>query len=151
MVRNPAVLEFELGGIVRGTQRVNDPAHMETRGVRIDDEAGDAATALAGIGARKDDAVLRPVGIGDEDLGAVQHPAIVLALGLGLDRARRIAAARRLGEAEERLFLAAQGRIEVALLLVFVGLEDLRQARAAEGAVAGQDRKSTRLNSSNTV
>ena len=116
---------------------MNDPAHMEARRVRIDDEAGDTGAALAGIGAGKDDAVLRAVGVGDEDLGAVQHPAIVLALCLGLDGARRIAAAGGFGQAKERLLLAAQGRIEVALLLVFVGLEDLGQARAAEGAVAG--------------
>jgi hypothetical protein len=101
---------------------------MEARRVGIDDEAGDAGAALGGVGAGEHDAVLRAVGAGDEELGAVQHPAIVLALGLGLDGARGIAAARRLGQAEERLLLAAQGRIEVALLLVLVGLEDLRQA-----------------------
>jgi hypothetical protein len=83
---------------------------------------------LRGVGAGEDDAVLRAVGAGDEELGAVQHPAVVLALGPGLDGARRIAAARRLGQAEERLLLAAQGRIEVALLLVLVSLEDLREA-----------------------
>ena len=137
MVGHPAVLELEFGGVVRGAQRVHDTTDMEARRVGIDDEAGDAGAALRGVGAGKDDAVLRAVGIGDKDLGAVQHPAIVLAFGLGLDGARRVAAARRFGEAEERLLLAAQGRIEIALLLVVVGLEDLRQARTAERAVAG--------------
>ena len=116
---------------------MHDAAHMKARRVGIDDEAGDAGAPLGRVGAREDDAVLRTIGIGDEDLGAVQDPAVVLALGPGLDGARRIAATRRLGETEEGLLLAAQRRIEVALLLVVVGLEDLRQARAAEGAVAG--------------
>ena len=93
---------------------------------------------LRGVGAGEDDAEVGAVGAGDEDLGAVDHPAVAVALGLGLDGARRIAAARRLGQAEEAALLAAQHREEVALLLVLVGLEELRQARAAERAVAGR-------------
>ena len=46
VVRHPAVLELELGGVVRGAQRVHDAAHMEARRVGIDDEAGDAGAAL---------------------------------------------------------------------------------------------------------
>ena len=116
---------------------MHDASYVKARRIGIDQEAGDAGAPLGSIGAGEDDAVLCAVGIGDEDLGAVQYPAVVFALGLGLDGARRIAAARWFGEAEERLLFAAQRRIEVALLLVFVGLEDLRQARAAESAVAG--------------
>src|SRR4029078_6408816 len=128
----PAILELELGGVARRAQRVHDAPHMEAWRAGIDDEAGDAGAALGGVGAGKDDAVLGAVGAGNEDLGPVQHPAIVLALGPGVDAPRRSAAARRLGQPEERLLLAAQGRIEVALLLVLVGFEDLGEARAAE-------------------
>ncbi len=116
---------------------MHDASHMEARCLGVDDEAGDAGAALGGVGSGEHDAILRAVGAGDEDLGAVQHPAIVLALGPGLDGARRVAAARRFGQSEERLLLAAQRRIEIAHLLVFIGLEDLGEACAAERAVAG--------------
>ena len=56
----------------------------------------------------------------------------------GADGARRIAAAGGLGEAEEAALLAAQRRVEVALLLIVVGLVELGEAGAAEDAVAGR-------------
>ena len=68
----------------------------------------------------------------------LMHPIVAVAHRLGADRAGRIGAARGLGEAEEAALLAAQHREEVALLLVLVGLVELRQAGAAERAEAGR-------------
>src|SRR6476619_7273774 len=61
---------------------------------------------------------------------------VTLLDGGGANRARRVAAAGRFGQREEGFLLTAQGGVEVALLLVLVGLVELGQARAAEGAVA---------------
>ena len=136
-MRHPHVLELQLGGVARRAQRVDDAAHMEARRVGLDDEAGDAGPPLCRVGAGEDEAEIRPVGPGDEHLGAVDDPVVAVAHGAGLDRAGRVGAARGLGQAEECLLLAAQHRKEEALFLVVIGLEHLGQARAAEYVVAG--------------
>ena len=138
LVRHPGVLELQLGAVVARAQRVHDAAHVEAGRVRIDDEAGDAAATRGRVGAREDDAEVGPIGAGDEDLGAVDHPVVAVTHRLGADRARRVGAAGWLGQAEEAVLLAAQHREEVALLLIVVGLVELRQARAAEGAETGR-------------
>ncbi len=136
-VRHPRVLELQLGAVVAGAQGVHDAAHVEAGRVSVDDEACDAAAALVGVGAREDDAEVGPVGAGDEDLRAVDHPVVALAHRLGADGARGVGTAGWLGEAEESALLAAQHGEEVALLLVVVGLVELRQPRAPKGAEAG--------------
>src|SRR6185295_1412623 len=82
-------------------------------------------------------AVVGPIGAADEDLATGDAPAIAQTHRARADRTRRIAAAGRLGETEEGLLLAAQGRKEIFLLLLVIGLEELCQAGAAERAVAG--------------
>src|SRR5690606_18768872 len=78
------------------------------------------------------------VGAADEDLAAVDHPVITVAYRTGADRTRRITAAGGLGQAEEALLLTAQHRVEIALLLLLGGLEELRQPGTAEHAVTGR-------------
>ena len=137
--RHAQVLELQLGGIVRGAQRVHDAAHVEALRVGVDDEAGDAAAALLGIGAREHQAEVRRVSAPEMN---TLEPLMIQSLpslhGARADGARGIAAARRLGEPEEAALLAAQHRMQVALLLLLGGLVELGEARRAEHAVAGR-------------
>ena len=135
-VGHAGVLELQFGPIVARPQSVDHAAHVEPGRVGIDYEAGDAAAALRGIGAGEDDAEVGPIGAGDEDLRAGDQPVIAVADRPGADRPRRVGAARGFGKAEEAALFTAQHREQVALLLIVVGLVELRQARAAEGAEA---------------
>ena len=121
--RLPAHLVQRLGDLVPG------------RAV-LDHEVRDLALA----GQRRDRHALRDVGAGvrDEDLGAVDDPAAVVA---GRRRARRAGVGARLGlgEAERGEPLAAGERGDPALLLL-VGAEQVDRHRAERGVRGERDR-----------
>src|SRR5581483_3181816 len=104
------VLELDLHRVLRRSERVDDSADMESGGVGVDDEAGDAVASLRLVGAGEGDPELRPVGAANEVLRPVEDPVVSVALGSGLYRTRWIATARGLGEGEETLLLAAECR-----------------------------------------
>jgi hypothetical protein len=95
------VLELQLGGVVRGAQGVHDAAHVEALRVGVDDEAGDAAAALLGVGAGEHEAEVGPVRAGDEHLGAVDDPVAAVLDCARSDGTCGIAAARGLANVKE--------------------------------------------------
>jgi hypothetical protein len=116
---------------------VDDPCDLESLPLGLDDEGRNTRTPRP-AGAREDQAVIGPISPADPQLGAVQDPMIIaVANRAGLDRPRRVASARGLGQAEEHLLFAAQHGIEIFLLLRLGRLEQLSLARAAERPVAG--------------
>jgi hypothetical protein len=69
------------------------------------------------VGDGNDDEHISITGVGDEDLGAVQHPAVILFLGNGL-LALCIGAGTRLGQAECTQPLAAAQLGQILCLLL---------------------------------
>ena len=109
----------------------------------LHDESGDLLAGLFGIpligddaGNGDDDKYIGKAGVGDEDLGAVEHPVIAIQHGNGL-LALRVGAGTRLGEAERAdPFAAAQlGQVIFLLLLGAVFID----GSTAQGGVGGKD------------
>src|SRR5262249_57705851 len=93
-VRNADAVEEELGGVLRAQPELAlHRARLESRRVRRDDEAGDAAGPWL-AGSREDERVARPRAERDEDLAAREQPVAAAALGAGLEPAGRGAGAR---------------------------------------------------------
>src|SRR5262249_21476655 len=130
------ILELDLGGVTRGTQRVDHPADVEPGRVGVDDEAGDAVAPFVSVGAGERDPEVRPVGPADELLRAVEDPVVAVTAGSRRDRAARVATAGRFGQRKEAPLLAGKHWKQVALALVVVRLEQLCEPRAAEHAIA---------------
>src|SRR5581483_9906922 len=135
-VRDAHAVEEELGGVLRAEPElaVDRPGREALRG-RRHEEAGDAARALA-TRAREDERHACPRAERDEDLRAVDHPRVAVAL-CARDERRRVRAAARLrqGVATER-GAVAQLRQPLRLLRVRAPLRD-RLARKA--VVDGDD------------
>ena len=84
----------------------------------VDEERGDALVALARIDGREHERELRHRAVGDPHLPAVDDPAVAVALRRCL-QSRRVAADRRLSEAEARDDLALTKAGEPRALLLF--------------------------------
>src|SRR5581483_2576916 len=100
-LRDLAVLQVDLVREVRADHR--DRLVAEALELLLDDERGDAVTALARPGAREHEPPVRLADARDPDLGAVQDVAIAALLGARLDGAARVRAAARLRDGDERL------------------------------------------------
>ena len=83
------------------------------------------------VGARQQQPVLGELRVGRPHLLAVEHPAVVGALGARLDR-REVGAGGRLGEELAPHLVAAQHRQQVALLLLLGAVGDDRRAEHAD-------------------
>src|SRR5439155_26518920 len=96
----------------------------------LDDEGRDALLALPAVGDRHDHRGVGDAAVGDEGLGAVQHPAPAVAHGGGLG-APRVRARAVLGETPAADPLSPREWSEEApLLLVRPGEEDVAGAEA---------------------
>ena len=129
------VLQGDVIGNRRGADRA-DVLRGEPRRAGLDDEARDAGAAPVLAGARPHEAPAGVVSVGDEDLAAVEHPAVAAPLGARLDGAGRVGAARRLGDGEERPPALAHRRLRVLLDLLLGARPDRRWRVAAEHAAA---------------
>jgi hypothetical protein len=95
--RDADVVEEQLGGVL---SRQPDLLHVapprEARHVTLDDEQADALRPAAGSGLDDDDDQVGVDAVGDERLGAVEHPAVAVLARGGLDPLQ-VAAGARLG------------------------------------------------------
>ena len=83
----------------------------------VDDEEADPVVAGVRIRLRDQHDVVRPQAVGDEGLGAVDHPLVAVALGGGADPGD-VGAGARLGDPEGADQLALDGGDQVTLLLL---------------------------------
>ncbi len=133
--RHPDVLEGELVRSIGADHR--DLRQRQPRRRLLDDEGRDVAALLLAAGAGEDDAPVRLAGAGDPDLGAVQHVVVAVAHRPGLDRARRVGAARGLGDRHEGLVAVRHHRVGVLGDLRLAALVDDVRRIEAEGAAGG--------------
>ena len=119
------------------------PAHLAVRLALLvarravrDDQVGDLV--VAGARGDADDAGDVGARVGDELLGAVDHPVAVVAARAGAD----VAGVRaRLGLGQpERAELAPRGQVGHPLLLLLLGAEQVDRLRAERGVRAHRDR-----------
>jgi hypothetical protein len=95
--RDAHVVEDQLGGVGRQPARLlQRAAHGEARRAFLDDEHRHVALAGARLGGHEIQVGVHPVG--DEHLGAVEHPLVAFAPRRGAD-ARHVGAGARLGDA----------------------------------------------------
>ena len=129
------VVEVQLGGVgAAHAELAVQRLLAEALGAFVDDEGGDALLLLRRVGERENDEDVSDGALGDEHLRAVEHPAVALAHGGGLE-ARGVGAAAGLGEAPRSQELGGGELRQVAALLVFVA-EDANVA-GAEAVVRG--------------
>ena len=137
--RYPGVLEEDLE---RCVAHHGGPAALDGHAgvVHVHQEAANSTPgALLGIGDRHDLGEVGGARVADKALGAVQHPLVAVQHRPGL-HARGVAAGIGLGLGEAGGLLAAEHRVEIALLLLVVALEqDAARLRAKDRVVAEGD------------
>ena len=112
ILRDTAILEDQLtGGRTTDAHLILSLADGEARIGALNDEGraqlGGAALLIQNaVGDSDDDKDISETGVGDEDLGAIQNPAVILFLGNGL-LTLCIGTSARLGQAESAQPLAA--------------------------------------------
>ena len=111
-------------------------AHGEAGVGALHDEGGDALGTLGLVGHGKDHEHVGHVAVGDEDLGAVQHPVVPLQPGLGLALGG-VGAGVGLGEGEGPHMVAGGEHGQVLLLLLLGAV--LEDGAAAQAVVGGHD------------
>ena len=116
---------------------------MIAGGIRGDQEGGDPLVLLRRVDGGEDQGDVGMGAVGDEDLGAVQHPVVAVAAGGGAE-ARGVAARSRLGEGEAAELLARGERGQNLPLLLLVaelhdGIADQRVVHRQDDARGGAD------------
>jgi hypothetical protein len=142
VVTDPDPLERDLGGVPRAQAElaVDLPADVPG-GVLRDEEAGDALVLAVDDGPREDLGDRAEGAVGDEDLGAVDHPAVAVAHRPGR-HLRRVGAGTGLGEAERAELAGGHARQPALLLLLGPPPGD---ALADEADVDGHERADRRV------
>jgi hypothetical protein len=112
--RHTAVFEHQFRGVRAQPARFFQCApYPETREAFLDNEHGNAARSLGfGVGARRDEVDIRMHSIGDEHLGAVQHPAVAVPAGARAD-CRNVGSRVRLGDRDRGNALSTDDRGKV--------------------------------------
>ena len=136
LVGDEGVLEVDLGEVVALERPHRERAELHALHLaRVGDEGGDALVFQAAVDRRDDEEEPRVLGVGDEDLGAVQEQAAV-DLRRGRVHVAEVGAAAGLGETGRADDLAAGDAGEEAVLL---GLRPEAQQRAGDQRVRDRD------------
>ena len=64
---------------------MNDASNMESRGVGINDKAGDAAAPSVGRCAREYESIVGAIGAADPEFAAIDDPVVAILNGSGLN------------------------------------------------------------------